>query len=512
MPIVGKVYLVGGGPGSPDLVTQRGRSLIEKCDALIYDNLVNREICQWAGSKCEQIYVGKAAGKHSLKQSEICDLLIKHASLGQVVVRLKGGDPFVFGRATEELRALSSKSIPFEIVPGVTAAIAASAFSGIPITSRDAASSVVFITGHEDPNKEELSVDFEQFALLGATLCIYMGVGQIHKIQSKLQAGGMDPNTPAVIVENASRQNQRTLFSTLNQLSLIIKKENIKSPAIIMIGNVSNKENSIHGWFEQRPLHGKRILITRARQQISQLKDKLVNEGAEVIEIPLIEVKPFIEKDTVIDVFSEIATYEWIVFTSANGVRYFMDLFFKAFKDVRSFGPMRIACLGDATAKEFEPFHLEVDLISKKQSSIALAEELILTDSLDSANVLVVEGNKNGKELSQKLENDGLAIVDRFQLYETNLVKLDPSEDKVKDYCEKGADVIIFTSTSTVQSYTKNKEILKLKKSACQPIISSIGPATSKELESNGMKVDIESPKASLDKMVESLVHHFQAE
>jgi uroporphyrinogen-III synthase len=151
-------------------------------------------------------------------------------------------------------------------------------------------------------------------------------------------------------------------------------------------------------------------------------------------------------------------------------------------------------------------------LISKKQSSIALAEELILTDSLDSANVLVVEGNKNGKELSQKLENDGLAIVDRFQLYETNLVKLDPSEDKVKDYCEKGADVIIFTSTSTVQSYTKNKEILKLKKSACQPIISSIGPATSKELESNGMKVDIESPKASLDKMVESLVHHFQAE
>lgn len=505
-----KVYLVGGGPGSPDLVTQRGKELIEQCDVLIYDNLVNREICQWANSNCEQLYVGKESGKPSASQQEICELILEKSNSGKMVVRLKGGDPFVFGRANEELDALSTAGISFEIVPGVTAALAASAFSGIPVTSRDHASSVIFLTGHEDPEKDLLSVDFKKFSQLGSTLCIYMGIGQAERIQSELIEGGMTKHTPVVFVENASKPNQRTIFTELSLLKKTIDKEKISSPSIIMIGNVSHKDNKIHSWFEQRPLHGKKILITRARQQISQLKEKLVRLGAEVIEIPLIEVKPYIEKETTIDVFSDIATYEWIVFTSANGVRYFMDLFFRAFKDIRSFGPMRIACLGDATAKAFEPYHLEVDLISKKQNSVALAEELILTDSLDSANVLVIEGNRNSTAMVEKLSQDGYAIVDRFQLYETSLVQLNKDDAFVKKYCQSGADAVIFTSTSTVQSFHQNQDVLKRTRSAKKPIICSIGPATSDELKKHKYKVDVESPKSSLDAICDSLVEYFK--
>lgn len=508
----GIVYLVGGGPGSPDLVTIRGKQLIEQCDTLVYDNLVNREICQWANEKCELLYVGKEAGNHSLSQNEICKLLIEKANAGKSVVRLKGGDPFVYGRASEELKALSKANISFEIVPGVTAALAASSFSGIPITNRDSASSVVFLTGHENPEKEDLFVNFSQYAKLGATLCVYMGVSQIEKISKDLLEGEMKPKTPAVIVENASRPNQRTIFSTLADLPKTVSKNEVRSPAIVIIGEVANKKNAIHGWFESLPLHGKRILITRAREQVSKLKEKLVRLGAEVIEIPLIEVKQHIDKEVTIDVFSEIATYEWIVFTSANGVKYFMEMFFRAFKDMRSFGPMRIACLGESTAKAFEEYHLEVDLIAKNPNAISLAECLIQTDSLDSANVLVIEGNRNSDELVRKLENDGLAIVDRYQVYETNLVDLDPESEAVRNYCEKGADAIIFTSTSTVQSFLKNSEILQSKKLKNKPAICSIGPVTTQELVKNKMKPDIEAEKASLDEVVKSLVNYFQSQ
>ena len=314
----GKVFLVGAGPGDPNLATLRTREIILKCDVLVYDHLANPEFRKWASPDCEQIDVGKSPGRHTVAQEEIGKILVSKASDDLMVVRLKGGDPFVFGRCAEEMSVLDDAGIDYEIIPGVTAALACAAYAGIPLSHRDYGSSISFLTGHEDVTKESLRVDFTKFADVGGTLCIYMGMSKIEEIVTSLLQGGMPQDKPAAIVSNGTLPTQRHLRCNLGEIVQMSQSSDLKAPAIIFVGNAVGLSFR-KSWFEDRPLFGRRIAITRSTSQNSNMKSKLEELGSEVLELPLIEILPTEDRTLVAEVFAGIATYEWVIFTSANG-------------------------------------------------------------------------------------------------------------------------------------------------------------------------------------------------
>ncbi|MBW8780345.1 MAG: uroporphyrinogen-III C-methyltransferase [Verrucomicrobia bacterium] len=502
----GIVYLVGAGPGDLGLVTFRAKELIAQADVLVYDYLVHPELIKWCQPGCEVVYVGKKAGFHAVPQEEIEALLVKQAKAGKKVVRLKGGDPLVFGRGGEEARTLAKDGIPFEIVPGVTAALAAGAYAGIPLTHRNTSSSVVFLTGHEDPKKHELQTDWRSFgALKNTTLAIYMGMGHLKFILEELVAGGLNPQTPAAVVQWASLGRQRSVAGTAATLAGLVEQSGLAAPAIIFVGEVVRDHEAID-WFEHLPLFGRRVAITRTRDQNSELREKLETLGAEVLELPLIEIKKYVEKDSFVEILAELGGYDWIVFTSANGVRYFFEDFLKGFRDIRALGLLRFACVGKATAKEIESYHLKVECMPDAASGESLADALIATGSLDSAKIIVVTGNLNRDTLVKKLEA-ARAIVDRLQLYTTE--KTDLSADPVADdFRQKGADAILFASSSAAQSFADQAKSLKLAKDAKRPLVGSIGPQTSETLKKTGMEIAFEPKKANLDALIDALIRN----
>ena len=503
----GKVFLVGAGPGDPNLATLRTREIILKCDVLVYDHLANPEFRKWASPECEQIDVGKSPGRHTVAQDEIGKILVSKASDKLIVVRLKGGDPFVFGRCAEEMSVLDDAGIDYEIIPGVTAALACAAYAGIPLSHRDYGSSISFLTGHEDVTKESLRVDFAKFADVGGTLCIYMGMSKIEEIVTSLLQGGMPQDKPAAIVSNGTLPTQRHLRCNLGDIVQMSQSSDLKAPAIIFVGNAVGLSFR-KSWFEDRPLFGRRIAITRSTSQNSSMKSKLEELGAEVLELPLIEILPTEDRTLVAEAFTGIATYEWVIFTSANGAREFMRLFFLAYGDIRSFGPMRIACVGEATAAIFRAYSLEVELIPKVSTAENLAQELVATDSLDSANILVITGNRNREVLVSMLETVGHAIVDVLPLYDTDFCDISKAED-LEDFRNKGADAIIFTSSSTALSYIEQEEDLILEKTAQKPVFFSFGPETSKTLKKNNLAVAAESDQPNMNSMVKVLISYF---
>jgi len=505
---VGKVFLVGAGPGDVSLVTLKASELIKTCDVLVFDHLANSELRKGVAIGCEQIDVGKSPGRHTMNQEEIGKILVQKAREGKKVVRLKGGDPFVFGRCAEEMIALNKESIPFEIVPGVTAALACAAYAGIPLSHRDYGSSISFLTGHEDVEKESLRVNFGKFAEVGGTLCIYMGMGKLDEIILKLLKGGLPPEKPAAIVSQGTLPNQRKVVSTLKDIVKDAKEAKLEAPAIIFIGN-SIGLNSSNNWFEDRPLFGKRIVVTRPVGQVSRLKGLLEKKGAEVLELPLIKILPQEDRKLIAETFAGIATYEWVVFTSANGAREFFDVFFKAFADIRSFGPMRVACVGEGTAQEVRKFNLEVELIPDRSTGEDLAQALVATESLDSANVLVVTGNRNREVLVGLLETVGHAIVDTLPIYQTDFADVIDAPDRAK-FIKMGADAIVFASSSAALSYIEQEEDLQLEQGAKVPIHASFGPQTSDTLKENQLSVDIVAQDSTLESMLEAIENHFQ--
>ena len=503
----GKVFLVGVGPGDPNLATLRTREIILKSNVLVYDHQINPEFRKWASPECEQIDVGNSSGRDTVDQDEIGKILVNKASDELLVVRLKSGDPFVFDRCAEEMLALDDAGIDYEIIPGVTAALASAAYAGIPLSYPDYGASISFLTGHEDVTKESLRVDFAKFADSGGTLCIYMGMSKIEEIVKSLVRGGMPQDKPAAIVSNGTLPTQRHMRCNLGDLVKRSQSSDLKATAIIFVGDaVGLSFRKI--WFEDRPLFGRRIALTRSSSQNSNMKRKLEKLGAEVLELPLIEILPTEDRTLVAEAFSGIATYEWVIFTSANGAREFMRLFFLAYGDIRSFGPMRIACVGEATAAIFRAYSLDVELIPKVSSAENLAQELVATDSLDSANILVITGNRNREVMVNILETVGHAIVDVLPLYETDFCDISKAED-LEDFRTKGADAIIFTSSSTALSYVEQEEDLILEKTAQAPVFFSFGPETSKTLEENNLDVAAESDQPSMDSMVKSLISRF---
>ncbi|TVP78605.1 MAG: uroporphyrinogen-III C-methyltransferase [Puniceicoccaceae bacterium] len=497
----GKVYLIGAGPGDPGLVTVRARELIERADVIVYDYLANPALLDWAKADAEKLYVGKQSGMHSIPQDEIEELLVDRARKGLQVVRLKGGDPFVFGRGGEEVSELQIDKIPFEIVPGVTAALAAAAYAGIPLSHRDFSSSITFLTGHENPDKQTLSIDFSKYGKIGGTLCLYMGLGQLPRILKELKAGGLSGQMPVGIIQWATLSRQKSVYGTVDSILGDLERSGIGTPAMIIIGEVVAQRTKTE-WFEGRPLFGKRIVVTRAREQAGQLSQLLSAQGAEVIELPFISVQQHFDEKLVSEVFAGIAVYEWIIFTSANGVKHFFDLFYKAYDDIRCLGPMRIAAVGAATAREIHKHKLKVDLIPRKANADALAEELIQNEGVESVQILVVTGNQNRESLVQRLESDeGRAIVDTLPLYKTSKTNLSqhPAAERFR---QEGADAVLFTSASTVKSFVDQHAALVLASDARRPVFGSIGPLTTKTLQELKLPVAFESTEASLDHFV----------
>ncbi len=504
MSSLGIVYLVGAGPGDLGLVTFRAKELISRADVLVYDYLVHPELVAWCKVGCEVLYVGKQAGRHSVPQEEIEALLVHHAKAGKVVVRLKGGDPFVFGRGGEEARTLAQDGVRFEVVPGVTAALAAGAYAGIPLTHRNTSSSLIFLTGHEDPKKHELQVDWRAYgALKNATLAIYMGMGHLRYILSELVAGGLPVSTPAAAVQWASLGRQRSVTGTVATLADEVASAGLAAPAIVIVGEVVTHHEQID-WFEQLPLFGRRVAITRTREQASDLRDKLEALGAEVIELPLIRIVPEVAREELVDIFTELGSYDWIVFTSGNGVRAFFAYFFKAYDEVRNLGMLRFACVGETTRREIEKFHLKVECMPKLATAEALADALIATESLDSAKVVVVTGNLNRDVLVEKIEAAG-AIVDQLPLYRTEKIDL-TAEPAAEDFRLKGADAVLFASSSAAQAYVDQAAALGLSATAKKPLLGSIGAQTSATMKEAGLPVDFVAKEPGLDPLVDALV------
>ncbi|MBK1879998.1 uroporphyrinogen-III C-methyltransferase [Pelagicoccus mobilis] len=502
----GIVYLVGAGPGNPELLTVRAKRLIETAEVLVYDYLVHPAFTHILPADCEQICVGKRKGFHSKKQEEIQEILLAKANEGKRVVRLKGGDPFMFGRGGEEAQALADAGIEFEVIPGITSAMGASAFSGIPLTHRNTNATLVFVTGHEDPEKLDTTVEWENLPKENSTICVYMGVGNLDRIASRLVESGFSEETPVACVEWATMGHQRVCRGNLSTISEVAKSFKLKAPAIIIVGETAAMSEDL-SWFEKKPLQGRKLVVTRSQGQASELSSMLEKLGAEVIGLPLISITGNVEPQTAEDVFSEIASYDWVVFSSPNGVRYFFEAFFKKFEDIRSLGFLRIAAVGKSTAKEIKKYYVTTDLIPEQANAESLAEALVATDSLDSAKVLVVAGNLGRDVLLDKLE-EARAIVDRFEVYKTE--QTDLSENPAaKMFRDQGADGILFTSSSGVRSFIDQAKHLQLAGEAVRPKTISIGPITSATMQQIGMPVDLEAKEASLDSLVEAVVKRF---
>ncbi|MGF1451123.1 MAG: uroporphyrinogen-III C-methyltransferase [Opitutales bacterium] len=501
------VYLVGAGPGDLGLVTRRAEQLIRSCDALVYDYLANPALLHWVKAGCETLCVGKRSGFHSKPQPEIEDVLVGLARSGKTVVRLKGGDPFVFGRGGEEVQRLHAAGVSYEVVPAVTAAIGAAAYLGFPLTHRDHAASVTFLTGHRDVSNDCLFVEAKRFAALGGTLCIYMGVQSLPRITRQLQEGGMPPETPAAAVQWATLGSQRSVRATLATIVEAVEAAGVASPAIITLGEVAGLDPAMN-WFETRPLHGIRVATTRASRQNAELAESLTALGAEVLELPLIEVTEAPDTDATAEIFGTLQTYQWLVFTSANGVEHFFGKLRRRFRDLRALGGLRIACVGGATKRAVERFFLEVDFVPETSTGAALAEELLRAHDLEHYNVLVVTGNRNRPDLVEKLEG-GLAIVDTVEVYQTGLRELadDPSSASFR---EQGADFITFTSTSTVESFAKQAGALALGEHARRPQAVSIGPQTTEKLKALNIPLAAEAKTSAVPALVEAVVDSVQ--
>jgi uroporphyrinogen III methyltransferase/synthase len=496
----GKVYLVGAGPGDLGLVTLRAKECIENADVIVYDHLANPNILGWSRDDAEVICAGKKPGE-SHTQQEITSLLIEKAREGKQVVRLKGGDPFVFGRGAEEAQEIASAGIPFEIVPGITSAIAGPAYAGIPMTHRAHNSHVTFFTGHEDPTKTESAIDFTALAKLGGTQVMLMGVERLGSVTSEMLKHGVRGDLPVALIRRATTGQQETLTGTLSDIAQKAVANSFEAPAVAVFGDVVSLRDVLN-WYETRPLLGKRIVVTRTRKQASALSNKLGVLGAHVIELPTIRIEPPSNLREFAELVQDAHIYDWIVFTSANGVEAFFDIFFKLYDDLREIGGVRVAAIGPATAQRVKDFHLHVDLQPEEFVAEAVVREFKKQGSVENERILVVRAEKAREVLPKELSAAG-AIVDEASAYRTVPETRDIGGAQ-RQLAQDGADLITFTSSSTVENFLALG--LPWPKGMR---IASIGPITSKTVRDQGLEVDIEAHRHDIDGLVQAIREFF---
>ncbi|HWO82493.1 MAG TPA: uroporphyrinogen-III C-methyltransferase [Solirubrobacterales bacterium] len=491
----GVVYLVGAGPGDPGLMTARSLELIAGTDAIFYDRLIPPGALDGARSDAELVYVGKQPGVPSVPQEEIGERLIEAARAGKSVVRLKGGDPFVFGRGGEEGEALREAGVEFEVVPGVTAGVAATAYAGIPVTHRDDASAVAFVTGHEDPAKEESALDWGALARFPGTLVFYMGVKRLGRNAASLIDAGRDPQEPAAAIERGTWPGQRTVSARLGTIAEAVEREAVKAPALIVVGEVATRREQL-AWLERRPLHGRRVVVTRARAQASGLAATLRGLGAEVVELPAIRIEPRIESDEVRKVAGAVGAYELICLTSPNGVRLLFEAMEKAGLDARALAGVTVAAIGPGTARVLAERGVLADVVPERFVAEGLIEALG-DHEVSGARVLVARAAEARDVLPDALRERG-AEVDAVALYET--VREQPREEEIE--AAQSADYLTFTSSSTVTNLT---EALGDRFPSGARIVS-IGPITSETVRAAGLQVDVEAERHDVDGLLEALL------
>ena len=503
----GKVLLVGAGPGDPGLVTVKAVEALSSCDAVVYDNLIPESLVSVLPPRIARHYVGKLAAKHALSQDGINELLVTLANEGKTVVRLKGGDPFVFGRGGEEARYLHEHGIPFEIVPGVTSGVAGPAYAGIPVTDRDLASQVLFVTGHKSAEKSESSVDWNWVAkMTKGTVVIYMGVSEVGEIVAQLLEGGMSPDTPAAAVERGTFPTQRLIKSTLRNLSNTVEREHVKPPALFVIGDAVALSDVLK-WWSDKPLFGKRILVTRPSHQAQDLYDALQSYGAEVLPYPTIAIEEAYDK-AAWDAIKRIdSPNRWLVFTSENGVEFFLRQWMTEKKDVRLLADYKIAAVGTGTARSLNKHHLPADFVPTKATTSELAVQMKAALPLKDAVVVRVRGNLGDDTVEDTLREAG-AKVHVAPVYQTyNPVWPDYVKARLT---AAPPDVIFFTSGSSVDGFVKNLSAEQMNLVAEKALILSIGPMTTRIIESHGLKVGLEATTHSIPAMVEELLAHYR--
>ena len=499
---IGRCYLIGAGPGDLGLVTLRAKQCIEQAEIIVYDYLCNPEMLNWAPESAEIIYAGKKTGEHTLKQDEINALLVEKTGAGKQVVRLKGGDPFLFGRGAEEAEALARAGLAFEIVPGVTSAIAAPAYAGIPVTHRGKNSHVTFFTGHEDPSKEESTIDFRALAKLGGTQVMLMGVERMESIARAMINHGVRPDLPVALVRWGTTGRQRTLIGDLQNIARRIGESGFEAPAVAIFGEVVALREQL-SWYELRPLFGKRIVVTRTRRQAGVLSEQLRLLGADVIELPTIRIEPPTDLRAFAELVQDAHSYDWIVFTSPNGVAAFFEMFFKLYDDAREIGGAQIAAIGPATAQRVKDFHLKVDLQPEEFVAEAVAREFKKQGNIENLKILLARAQEARDLLPKELEALG-AIVDVAVAYRTVSERDDRTRAHVR-LQENGADMITFTSSSTVENYLT----LGLK----WPVgmrVASIGPVTSSTARDRGLTVDVEARHHDVPGLVDAIRQFYQ--
>ena len=503
----GMVYLVGAGPGDPGLLTVKAKECLQKADVVVYDYLASPRILEWANDAAERIYVGKRASHHTMRQMDISALLVERAKQGKTVVRLKGGDPFVFGRGGEEGIVLRESGVPFEIVPGVTSAIAVPAYAGIPVTHRAVAVSFAVVTGHEDPTKEESGIHWKQLATGVDTLIFLMGIANLPKITAKLIENGRPADTPAAVIRWGTKPEQRTLVTTVGTAAEDVARTGLQPPAIFLVGEVVRLREKLQ-WFDrlaQRPLYGKRILVTRSRAQASKLTAMLENLGAEVLEMPSIEIGEPDDRYAALDeAVAHLADYAWVLFTSVNGVAHFFARLEKAGKDARALGYARVGAIGSATAEALRAHGIRADIVPESYRAEGMLEAL-QGKLPPRAKILIPRAQEARNVLPEKLREQGMQ-VDVVPAYATAAAPIDA--EALRETL-RGVDLVTFTSSSTVRNFVAalgNITPLEAVKTAC------IGPITADTLRKLAGEPDIVAETYTIPGLVEAITAYVQAE
>jgi len=502
---MGRVFLVGAGPGDPGLLTLKGRDCICWADVLIYDYLAAPALLTHAAEKAEKIYVGKKGGDHTLSQEGINALIVEKARAGHTVTRLKGGDPFIFGRGGEEAQILAEAGIPFEIVPGVTSAIAAPAYAGIPLTHRRLVSTLTFITGHEDPARSDSRIDWQALAAGGGTLVFLMGVKNLPHIVRSLSENGLSLRTPVALVRWGTTAHQVTITGCLENIVQRVAEAGLKAPAVIVVGDVVSLRKELK-WFENRPLWGCRVVVTRARQQASDLTTRLSALGADCLEVPTIEIVPPENWQPLDQAIRQIDTYDWIVFTSVNGVSFFFDRLFAAGRDARILGGLQTAVIGPATARRLRNYGITADVIPENYHAEAVAAAFAHQRVADKK-ILLPRARQARPVLPEELTRMG-AEVHEIAVYDTRLAE-DDQRLLVNALENEQIDMVTFTSSSTVKNFRRLLPDNRFKNLTRNLTIASIGPITTRTAGELGFTVHIQARRYTIDGLCDAIVEYY---
>ena len=502
----GKVYLIGAGPGHPKLITLRAIECLQEADVVVYDHLANQKFLQYAKKRCEIVYAGKTGVHHTLHQEEINRILVEQASAGRTVARLKGGDPLLYGRGGEEAEEMGRRGIPFEIVPGVPAALAAAAYAGIPLTHRHHASTVAFVTGHEGTGKGGPPVDWERLAAGAGTLVIYMGVGNLEENVRKLLAHGRAPETPAALVRWASTPDQVTVTGTLADIAPRARRAGLKAPAVMIVGPVVGLRPTL-AWAERLPLFGRRIVLTRFREEGGRFARDLERAGAEVYYLPAIRIAPPADFEAVDRAIDRLASFHWLIFTSANGVRGFLDRLLARGRDARALHGLKICTVGTATAQVLHERGLHADLIPAEFHGEGIAAALVKQAGVRGRRILLPRAEQAREILPQSLRRAG-AEVAAVPVYRNEVPRIDP-HDLEEILVSRRAHLIVFTSPSNFRNLLAAAEEHGLRERLQGIRIACIGPVTAKAVRSAGLAVDLQPEVSTLEALAAAILQFF---